>query len=303
MSSEKKLSFMDADPNLVPFQESWRDNTGSIANAIFWLKKNWTKQLNAQGDFVDAHGRRWFWNYGWMTGILLVHINGSRECWEIDSEKMLHCADGNREYATIYRPFFSAQRFGESLYDKGEPVVTWEKTREFRVIKNHHENLIPLYLETAYNNMRRMLDQHPLGQFPQVKLGGLLFDKELVSATSVSKTAPLTREQALAYSELLKQINFLKNADYRLYEEHHIHSYTALMKFIGEFNVSLVPQWNSESKIKMGLFEEMNRLCREGHPKDAAIVDALGFERTWAESYEKTLDLTRANCPHWKENA
>lgn len=289
MNAEKKLGPLDADPNLVPFRDEWKDNTGGMANAIFWLEKNWNKQLNAQGDFVDEHGRRWFWNYGWITKILLVHINGSREHWIIDRKKMLHCKDGNEDNATIYRPFFQAQAYGMSLYDGQQPVVEWLKTREVVVQKNHHPYRIPLYLGEAHANLKQRLLNAPLGQFPHVVLTSLLVDIKETEGKEF-----LTARQAEAYSDLIKHLQLLGSVK-DAYEPHHMHSYTALVDLLRVFNSLINDDLNYDEFFKTNLFYEMNRLVKLYHDRDAAMADALSFKRTFEESLKKTTQMADAN--------
>lgn len=288
--SDKKLGPFDADPNLVPFQKEWKDHTGGMANAIFWLDKNWKKEMNAQGNYTDEHGRVIFWNYGWVMKTLLVQVNGSREQWRVDAEKMMHMKDGIEENATIYRPFFRAMAYGMNLYRDGKPDIEWLKTREVVVQKWHHLNRMPLYKLAAYNQLVGILDKHPFYQFPDVKLGSLLV---MPPAGRENKYDPMTAEQAVAYSEVLKMANLTSEVAYQ-FEEHHIHSYHAFRKAIEDFNKAMGEHAGPHSYAYTHLFEEMTRLVDINRPRDAAIVDAMLFERTFEESLEKTTHMAEA---------
>jgi hypothetical protein len=280
MNSEKKLGPLDADPNLVPFQEAWRDNTGGMANAIFWLDKHWDKQLNAQGNYTDEHGRMIFWNYSWSMKSLLVHVNGSREHWRVDREKILHMKDGIEENATIYRPFFRTQPYGTSMYRDGAPDVEWLKTREVVVVKNHHTDRLPLYRSVACTQLSTLLNNKPFQQFPHVRLGELVM-APLPKERQWDRYEPMSPEQALAYADALEMTQLLSKSVMHEFQTHHIPSYFAFEGAVRKFNATISEEWAVKSHVEKALFDEMIRLVNIGRPRDAAIVDAMLFHREY----------------------
>jgi hypothetical protein len=192
-------NFLKADPNLVPYQASWTDNIGGMANAIFWLEENWRSDMNAQGDYVpdpEKDGTRWFWNYSPTNGTILVHRNGSKEWFQVDREKVIHVKNGIEEMADYYRPYFR----------KDDPSqIEWLKTREVAVIKNHHRGRIPLYVKSAISELHDLLSGSSLTQFPTVKLHFLLH-----GVLKKEGAQRLSAHQKMAYFNLMANLNTLK---------------------------------------------------------------------------------------------
>lgn len=287
---------MHVDPNLVPYMEEWTDNTGGMANAIFWLAKNWTSGLNAQGDRLMPDGARWIWNYAPATRRLLVVIPGTKKSYEIDVEKIIEIKDGNREMATYYRPFFEARAYGMNTHSLfGVPIVTWLVTRRVEIVKEHHPNRTPLYLDDALAALYVRLEDKPCLEFPHVRFGDLLV------GNFGYERQPLNNAQVKAHSALIQHLSMLATAN-RPFEEHHMYSYRALVTLIRLVNHAiepgLYPYMPSDDKIddttKEWLNGEMNRLVKLGLTRDAALVDAIAFDRLFDVSWEKTSGMVKA---------
>ena len=272
-------STMALNPNLVPFQDEWLDNIGSMANAIFWLDANWVSPLNAQGDRVRADGTREMWVYSRATGLLIHHAGGG-VVYEIDRTKVVKIVNGNRDGATIYRPFL--RDICEGI--NGIPSVEWLKTREVVVVKSHHRDRIPPYLRHAVQQLSQLLTNVSPHQFPGICLGAALKGPE----TAADGMVLLTKTQADRYKELYDQIMMITNTN-SAYLPHHIHSYRALAVQIAKFNLTVDPNDLTGLHALRGMVNETQRLLAAGMTEAAAMVQAMATD----SSYEKALHYIR----------
>ena len=219
-------SFGLLNANLVPFNESWRDEHGGMANAIFDLPKFVPEGSTArlQGQWVEADGRLSAWNYCPMNNCLIYHILG-KGTWEVTPEKIEVIDRRGSDAATIYRPFVKEQ--GEGTHQ-----VQWLKTRELVVVSNHYLDQVPLYIVQAHKNVEHLL-KRPFGQFPMARFHNLLFP------IATRKNQPVDAGIAKAYRALVDQLQILTSKDLNTYKSFHIHSYTTMYRMTHDFNVAV----------------------------------------------------------------
>lgn len=289
------------DPKNVPFQDHWLDNTGGMANAIFDLSTLPSDVGIINGiRHLDDDGGHWTWSF--FADTLMVHqvTKAKRRYTTIYLDKMIEGYDAMAESATIYRPF-----------PKSSGEIEWRCTRRVEIVKEHHLDHCPMYMRDVVPRLRRMMEARPMAQFPAVQFGGLLYANifGMMPTRSRKLSERVSPSMVKHYEELVKQIELL-NTTQAPFQEHHIHSYTQLMRIILGINCLLDhenhvgPPLEGEDKLhgfrylkhveetmKLKLNEEMNRLVKAGYPRDAALPDALYFGRTLEESYAKTLGI------------
>lgn len=279
---------MALDANLVPFQAEWVDNLGGMANAIFWLEDNWESHLSAQGDRLLPDGRREMWVYSSLTG-LLIHRTAEGTVYEIDRTKMVKIVNGNRDGATIYRPFFESQ--GNYTSANKLPQVEWLKTREVVVVKDDHPHRVPLYLGEAYKRIADLLQNRPFRPFKNIKLDALLVDLPVAE-----RKTRLTGDQVRAYEELLAHLELFKTS--KDFTPHHMPSYWSMMTFIKKFNGSIDPFQSIEAFYAIRMTQIVDDLLTVKDDLAATVIWSMCFyspfdnSRTEVEKRKATHDRT-----------
>lgn len=128
----------------------WKDEHGGIANAIFELSKQSEPQ---DGYFLDRQGRQVVWVYS-TAQLLSYHILGEGT-WHVMPDRAELIDDRGDAAKTIFRPFL--QSGSESENQPLQP--RWLKTREVKVVKNHHEDKVPFLLQQVDHRVRSILRQ------------------------------------------------------------------------------------------------------------------------------------------------
>lgn len=276
---------MKADPNLVPFRTEWIDNIGGMANAIFWLERNWESDLNAQGHREMPDGTMWFWNYSPINEMLLVHIAGSSTQYQITRSSMYVIENGSLDTATIYRPFVRPSTPVEHLPPEGESMVEWLKTREFVVKKDNHFDRVPLITREARSSLGRQLNHRPFKQFPNVSLTGLL---SIPGGIRGSKESIINDEQIAAYRNVSDEIAMIHMHE-EPFTHFHLRSYRTLVASIAEFKHKCFEPSREkvEEHLKRALENELTNRLFEGHVQDAALVYSLIHDVEYAVALEK----------------
>ncbi|QVD49321.1 hypothetical protein LUCX_251 [Xanthomonas phage vB_XciM_LucasX] len=211
-------NFMMADPNLVEYRPEWEGEHGAMTYAIFWLNEHWKSPMNAQGMISHPDGRIDLWNYSAATG-MLYHRNRQGARAEITIDKMMIIKEGDRENATIYRPFYREK--------DGEMKMQWLATREVKIVSNHWEDEAPMNLRELLRRLRERLENHPFAEFPDLRLCG---SKDLIDTSNITKNQTTTLEQAKIYQDLL--IYFQRFKTHRPYRRAHFAEYMAFSKLI-----------------------------------------------------------------------
>lgn len=286
---------MKADPNLVPFRDEWLDNLGGMANAVFWLKKNWssTEYAHAQGERILEDGSRWLWNYSPITDHLLVHTWGGTDhkSYHVTGSKMVMANDIEDANAAIYRPFPVTE---DGTWNKdGDLKVVWLNTRRIEVIKSHHFERCPITIGQANSNMHMVFQRSKLGQFPHIELSTLLTEIPRQSGRDIMVSNAIIKNYNALYSHFKLLTETRKS-----FEDFHMHSYEALVSLIIEFNQSLWGNNHDKSfteHVKQKLFDMTQALVRKGYGFDATMSDALCFKRPFVDSIKGVEIMVEAH--------
>ncbi|WJJ55080.1 hypothetical protein [Xanthomonas phage RTH11] len=261
------------DPEPVPFMEEWRDNIGSMANAVPWLMENWEPAYNATG--VHFHGgHRWMWNWSPSTEVLMIHTTEQGEHgairYQITLNQIIRYDGPSEHWYTIYRPFL-----GQIWNDPSQLAITWMKTQEVIVQSYHERGAIPLNKRELVLRVERLLGQAPIGAYPLIKFS------LPVSGRSINRKERVTTEQAMAYSDLIHQLKI--TSDGASFVDHHMPSYWALRANIAKFCevMGWLKDWTEDNApYPRGMYhDEIDRLLDMGEFHAAALLQTFLHEQ------------------------
>lgn len=271
--------YLTADPNLVPYREEWTDNLGGMANAIFWMAENWRNNLNAQGERMGPEGSLELWNYSPATGILIHHTR-SGICYEVQADKLYKIVKGDRENATIYRPYYRIDLSGQ---------VEWLKTREIVVQKHSHLDRTPVTLSAAFHNLSQLMGKGCLAQFPSINLQGLI---------PHGRKGALMRPELLApYGALVDQLQTVRSVRVE-FQPLHIHSYWALSDaLIGFFGFLRAEETHVWFGLDMALSVLIDLHIGERDIEAASILHCIRYKKPYVQSELQITELLDKDHP------